>query len=153
MFAPQKILVPSDFSRFSDGALRKAVDIARQNKAKIHLLHVVDEAIHQCAVDYCLAEDVVKSLEADSFRISREKLQQEADAIKEKDQVEISFDVVRGVPYEVILEEQRSKGFDLIVIASHGRTGILKHLIGSVTDKVIRGASCPVLVVKPEAGM
>lgn len=149
MFAPKNILVPTDFSEYSTLALKKAADIAQQYKARIYLLHVIDEAIHQCAVDYCLSDAVVKALEQDSFKASKDKLQQEVDALTEARQLDIVFDVKRGVPSEVILGEEREKGIDLVVIASHGKTGLLKHLIGSVTDKVVRGLTCPVMVVRP----
>ena len=149
MFAPKNILVPTDFSEFSTKALKKAVDIAQQYNAKIYLLHVIDEAIHQCAVDYCLSDAVVKALEQESLKASKDKLQKEVDALAEAGKVNIVFDVKTGVPSEVILGEEREKGIDLVVIASHGKTGLLKHLIGSVTDKVVRGSSCSVMVVRP----
>lgn len=148
MFAPKNILVPTDFSEYATTALKKAIDIAEQYNAKIYLLHVIDEVIHQCAVDYCLSDDIVKTLEQESFKASKDKLQQEVDALTEARKVEITFDIKRGVPSEVILGEEREKGIDLVVIASHGRTGLLKHLIGSVTDKVVKGSSCPVMVVR-----
>ena len=138
MFAPKNILVPTDFSKYSDAALKKAVDIATQHDTKIYLLHVIDEQIHQCAVDYCLSYEVVKQLEKESLKASKDKLKKEADAI-----------VKNGVPSEVILSEQKAKKIDLIVIASHGKTGLLKQLMGSVADKVVKGAKCPVIVVKP----
>jgi universal stress protein A len=149
MFSPKNILVPTDFSEYSTKALKRAVDMAQQYKAKIYLLHVIDEAIHLCAVDYCLSDDVVKALEKGSFDASKDKLQQEVKALTDAQNVEIVFDVKKGVPSEVILEEEREKGIDLVVIASHGKTGLLKYLIGSVTEKVVRGSSCPVMVVRP----
>ena len=66
---------------------------------------------------------------------------------KSKD-VEVVSDVKKGTPYEEILKEQQSKKMDLIVIASHGKTGLLSHLIGSVAEKVARGAKCPVMLVR-----
>ena len=66
---------------------------------------------------------------------------------KSKD-VEVVSDVKKGTPLEEILKEQQSKKMDLIVIASHGKTGLLSHLIGSVAEKVARGAKCPVMLVR-----
>ncbi|MCX5856840.1 MAG: universal stress protein [Deltaproteobacteria bacterium] len=149
MFAPKNILVPTDFSKYSDAALKKAVDIATGNDTNIYLLHVIDEQIRQCAVDYCLSIEVVTKLEKDSVKASRDKLKKEADAIIKTKKIKVIFDVKNGVPSEVILSEQKAKKIDLIVIASHGKTGILKQLMGSVADKVIKGAKCPVIVVKP----
>ena len=59
-----------------------------------------------------------------------------------------SSDVRRGVPYEEILKEAEEKGVDLIVIASLGRTGLAKYLIGSVARNVLKRAKCPVLLTK-----
>ena len=149
MFAPKNILVPTDFSKYSDTALKKAIDIATQHDTKIYLLHVIDEQIHQCAVDYCLSYEVVKQLEKESLKASKDKLKKEADAIVKAKKIKVVFDVKNGVPSEVILSEQKAKKIDLIVIASHGKTGLLKQLMGSVADKVVKGSKCPVIVVKP----
>jgi len=149
MFAPKNILVPTDFSKFADAALKKAVEIATQYDSKIYFLHVIDEQIQQCAVDYCIDYAVVKQLENDSIKASRDKLKKEAEAIIKTKKIKVIFDIKNGVPSEVILSEQKAKKIDLIVIASHGKTGILKHLMGSVADKVVKGSKCPVMVVKP----
>lgn len=149
MFAPKNILVPTDFSKFADAALKKAVDIATRYDTKIYLLHVIDEQIKQCAVDYCLSYEVVKQLEKESVKASTDKLKKEAAAIIKEKKIKVIFDVKNGVPSEVILSEQKAKKIDLIVIASHGKTGILKQLMGSVADKVVKGSKCPVMVVKP----
>lgn len=148
MFDIKKILVPTDFSQYSDVALQEAVDIASQYNAKVVLLHVIDENIRQCAADYCLSSEVVSQLERESLTTSKEKLRNEVDSLKEKKPVEIDYDIRKGSPADAILEEQQEKGIDLIVIPSHGKSGILKHLIGSVTDKVVRSAKCPVMVVR-----
>ena len=149
MFAPKKILVPTDFSTFADSALKQAIDIAKQNKAKIYLLHVIDDGFQQCAVDYCLDEGDVQKIYKDSIKNAKDKLKQEAKKITDKHSgIEIVYDTIRGVPYEEILKEQEKKGIDLIVIASHGKTGILKNLLGGVVDKVIKKAKCQVLLVR-----
>jgi universal stress protein A len=147
MFEPKKILVPTDFSKYSDRAVQEAVDIASKYNANVVLLHVIDDNIRQCAADYCLSNEVVKQFEDESMKASKDKLQKSV-KVAELKKVDISLEIKRGVPSEVILDEQLKKGIDLIVIASHGKTGILRHLIGSVTDKVIRAAKCPVLVIR-----
>jgi universal stress protein A len=149
MFAPKNILVPTDFSKYSDAALKKAVEIATQFKAKIYLLHVFDENIQQCAVDYCLDVGVYNQLVKDSMTAAKEKLKKQTDAVAKKQDVAITSDVKKGNPPEVILSEQKAKKADLIVISSHGKTGILEQLMGSVARKVTEGAKCPVVVVKP----
>jgi len=149
MFAPKKILVPTDFSVYADNALKQAIDVAKQNKAKIYLFHVIDDGFQQCAIDYCLDEAIVQKVLKDSAKNAKEKLQQEAKKITDINSgIEIVYDVRRGIPYEEILKEQEEKGIDLIIIASHGKTGILKNLLGGVVDKVIKRAKCQVLLVR-----
>jgi nucleotide-binding universal stress UspA family protein len=140
MFAPKKILVPTDFSKYSDAALKKAVDMAGRHEAKIYLLHVIDKGLQDCAIDYCLDYKVIEAIKKDSLREAKAKLKKEADEIAKKKKIKISFDIKRGFPAEVILSEQKAKKIDLVVISSHGKAGILK---------VVKGASCPVMVVKP----
>ena len=146
MFAPKKILVPTDFSKYSDMALEKAIDIASQHNSKVYLLHVVDEII-QCAVDYCLDASVVSQIERQSISFAKEKLKREVNRLSASKNLQIICDVRKGDTYEMILKEQKDRRVDLIVIASRGEKGLIKHL-GSVADKVLRAAKCPVLLVK-----
>ena len=149
MFAPKKILVPTDFSVYADNALKQAIDIAKQNKAKIYLFHAIDDGFQQCAVDYCLDEGAVQKICKESVKNAKDKLQQEAKKVTDIcSDIEIVYDIKRGIPYEEILKEQEEKGIDLIVIASHGKTGIFKNLLGGVVDKVMKRAKGQVLLVR-----
>jgi universal stress protein A len=148
MFAPKKILVPTDFSVYADNALKQAIDIAKQNKSKIYLFHVIDDGFQQCAVDYCINEGDVQRILKESIKNAQDKLHQEVKKITDNSKIEIVYDAKRGIPYEEILKEQEEKGIDLIVIASHGKTGILKNLLGGVVDKVMKRAKCQVLLVR-----
>ncbi len=149
MFAPKNILVPTDFSVYADNALKQAIDIAKQNKAKIFLFHVIDDGFQQCSVDYCINESDVQRILKESQASALDKLQQEAKKVAAgASDIEIVYDAKRGIPYEEILKEQEEKNIDLIVIASHGKTGILKNLLGGVVDKVMKRAKCPVLLVR-----
>ena len=149
MFAPKNILVPTDFSKYANAALKKAVDIATQHDTEIYLLHVINEQIQQRAYDYFFSYEVVKQLEKEGVKASRDKLKEEDEGIIKEKKIKVIFDVKNGVPSEVILSEQKAKKIDLIVIASHGKTGFLKQLMGSVADKVVKGSKCPVIVVEP----
>ena len=148
MFSPKKILVPSDFSESSDNALKEAVDIAEKFGSSIVLLHVISSDMVQYADHYCLNADLMQQIEEDSIKASRQKLEKEVNNISASRGVEIVFDLQRGVPSETILAERKRVGADLIVIASHGRTGLKKLLLGSVAEKVVRNAECQVMVVK-----
>jgi universal stress protein A len=76
------------------------------------------------------------------------KVQKEINKFPQTKELEVFNEVVLGNPSEEILKAQSEKGIDLIVIASLGRTGIAKYLIGSVARNVLKGAKCPVLLTK-----
>ena len=147
MFTPKSILVPTDFSAFSDKAIQQAVDIAEQYNSNLYLLHVVDK-LQQCAIDYCIPMETMIKVQSESEKEAARKMKEEADKILKAKKISVVFDVKSGTPYEEILKEQQERKADLIVIASHGRTGILKTLIGSVAERVMREAKCPVLLVR-----
>ena len=148
MFEPRKILVPTDFSEYSDKALAQAVDIARKYNSKIYLLHVIDQGVQQCVVDYCLEDEVVKQIEKEGLNTSQEKLKKELTKLSGVKGLDVEYDVKQGVPYDVIIKEQREKEIDLIVIASHGKTGLMKYFMGSVAERVLRDAKSPVLLIR-----
>lgn len=148
MFAPKTILVPTDFSEFSDKALQQAIDIAKQHNAKIYLFHVIGTIHRQCAIDYCVDSRMVEEFEKNSVDASKEMMQAQIDKFPEAKSVEIITDTRKGTPYQEILEEQVARKVDLVVIASHGRTGLMHYLMGSVAEKVVMGATCSVLLVK-----
>ena len=136
MLKPTKILIPTDFSEYSNKALRQALDIAKHYKAKVYMLHVVR------------GESYYEDVEKQMIERARKKLQEEIDKFPQAKELEVFTEVVSGNTSEAILTEERSKGIDLIVIASLGRSGIAKYLIGSVARNVLKGAKCPVLLTK-----
>jgi universal stress protein A len=149
MFAPKKILVPTDFSDYADNALKNAIDIAKKYKSKIFLFHVIDDRFQFCEIDYCLDSEMIQKIYKDSLSNANTKMKQEVRKVLDShSDIEIVFETRRGIPYEEILEEQQKNGIDLIVISSHGKTGILKNLLGNIVEKVIKGAKCPVLLVR-----
>ena len=109
----------------------------------------MSEQVQQCVVDYCLSSEVVEQLEKETLKAAEDKLKKEAGAIVKSKKIKVVFDIKKGTPAETILREEKAKKVDLIVIASHGKTGILKQLMGSVAERVVKGAKCPVVVVKP----
>jgi universal stress protein A len=147
MFAPKQILVPTDFSMYSDNALKEGIDIAKQHGSTIHLLHV-NSIVQQCAVDYCMENTIVEELEKQSTETAQKRIKEEIDKFPESKTVTIVPEVKKGTPYEEILKDQMEKNIDLIVIASHGTTGLLHYFMGSVADKVTKGAKCPVLLLR-----
>jgi nucleotide-binding universal stress UspA family protein len=142
------ILVPTDFSEHSDHALRQALETAKAEKGKILLVHVVHEEIIQCADTYCLEEAKVEELKEDIKKSAAKSLGQQIDRFKEFQDVEIEPVVRTGTPYEEILKLQKDRQVDMIVIAALGRKGLKKFLLGGVARNVLKGAECPVLLVK-----
>ena len=147
MFEPKKILVPTDFSEFSDKALESAVDVAKKENATSELLHVIS-VIQTCSVDYCFDQQTLDMLEKNSINASMDQMKKEIDRVPGASSVQIETVIRKGTPYEEILNEQKEKKIDLIVIGSHGKTGLIHHLMGSVAERVMRGAKCPVLLAK-----
>ena len=146
---PTKILVPTDFSEYSDRALEQALDIAKQYNAKVFLLHVShQEDLHRIDIGVITDEGLWQQIRESQLAESRARLQNQIDKFPQAKGVEVITTVRHGIPYEKILEEAEEQGIDLIVIASLGRSGIAKYLIGRVARNVLKGAKCPVLLTK-----
>ena len=150
MLKPTKILVLTDFSEPSNRALRQAIDIAKQYHAKVFLLHVIHGEFYGSwdLFALVLGEELLRQMTDRHWAETKERLQNQLDKFPEAKEVEVVTNIRRGIPYEVILDEGKEEGIDLIVIASLGRTGIVKYLIGSVARNVLKGARCPVLLTK-----
>ena len=138
-----KILCPYDFSESSSHALRYAIEFASAYKAKLYLLHVFDirildygEPIYGISVP---TGDAVSTIKTELANSIPEKV---------KNGLQVETIVVSGVPFYEIIKFANENGIDLIVMGTHGRTGIAHILLGSVAEKVVRKASCPVLTVR-----
>lgn len=147
MFQPKTILVPTDFSAFSERAFRKALDISKSFEAKIYVLHVVRQ-LPLVVGDYWFDEPSVKRIQADIEMASRDEIARFVDKFPDAKGVPIEFDVQSGVPYEQIVKDAADRRVDLIVMAAHGKTGIKEHLLGGTADRIIRHAACDVLIVR-----
>lgn len=149
MPAIKRMLVPTDFSPASDIALTYAIDMALRHGAAIHLLYVVDEGSAATAFPdgfYVELPGLRAKLVDDATRRLTELTQQCAAA-----SVPATFDVVTGRPAPMIAQEATARGTDLIVMATHGRSGVAHLLLGSVAERVLRTAPCPVLTVRDTA--
>jgi nucleotide-binding universal stress UspA family protein len=133
------ILAPTDFSELSTRGVRYACRLAKETGADLAVFNVVvlDESN---AIDK--REMAQHKIRLDEF--VTEKLAEAGAGVK------IRQIVAGGEPYGAIVDCAESEHVDLIVMSSHGRSGLSRMLIGSVTDKILRGAPCPVLVVPPE---
>jgi nucleotide-binding universal stress UspA family protein len=152
MIAIRRILCPLDFSRFSHHALEQAVALAREFGAEISALHVFAFAP--------VAETVpaVGSIPMEPMRLAppqraalTAELREFAEGV-EAEGVTIHRTLHEGSPETRIVEHAKAWKADLIVMGTHGRTGFERLLLGSVTEKVLRKAPCPVLTVPRRMG-
>jgi len=144
-----RILVPTDFSEPSDAALDCARSLQVQFGASIHLLHVLEE--EQIAGPFGAEVFVTESPEAREGRLrdARERL---AHRISPADRASgrMTTEVLFGQVASTIVNYASDNGFDLVVMGTHGRTGLAHLLMGSVAERVIRSAACPVLTTHGE---
>jgi universal stress protein A len=150
MLRPKNILVPTDFSEYSDKALKQALDIAKDYHSQVYLLHVIGEHTIQTVEEYSIDVEIIKQLDDQLLSNAKEKMQKELEKYNKSAMAEIKIiPVIRnGVPYEEILREADDKKVDLIVIASLGKTGLKKYFLGGVAQNVLKGSKCPVLLTK-----
>jgi universal stress protein A len=139
------ILAPTDFSDHSKKALDYAVGLAEKFAAKLLLLHVVE--IPPYPVEGYAPPSLAATFLEDLERQATEEL---ARWLPEgaPQNVEVTRAVTIGSPYRTILETAEAEGVDLIVMATIGRTGISRLVMGSVAERIVRHATCPVLTIR-----
>ena len=149
MLVPTSILVPTDFSDYSDKALLQALDIAQEYRARVYVVHAIHERMSDRLDDYGLTyPSFVKNVERRMARSAMKRIKAQVDKFPQAKGVEVVSRAVVGSPSEAILKEAKKQGIDLIVIASLGKTGMAKYLIGNTARDVLREAKCPVLLTK-----
>jgi nucleotide-binding universal stress UspA family protein len=139
----RKILVPTDFSPHSDQAMQYAAMIARAFKARILLVHVIEPLTYSITDTLQVTDHFValKTIARPLLETARKRFQKEG--------LSVETDLLTGIPYRQILNKARRIGVDMIVMGTHGRTGVEHFLLGSVAEKVVRLAPCPVVTVRP----
>jgi nucleotide-binding universal stress UspA family protein len=142
----RRILHPSDFSRASSAAFARAVDMAKANRAELLLVHVLAPFVPMVGDGY-VAPKVYEEIET-SARAQAQKQLDLLVAKARKAGVRAKSLVLEGVPHEQITRAARSRRVDLVVLGTHGRTGLAKFFLGSVAGRVVSTAACPVLTVR-----
>lgn len=143
----RKILYPTDFSEHSLAALPYVTGMVEAFGAELHCLHVVDDTFQYMLAGTDNTVPVVMSdteLEELSQRHLEEFVEKHLGSVKER----LTAKVVPGKPFVEIIRYAREQEMDLIIIPTHGRGALASMLLGSVTEKVVRKASCPVLTVR-----
>ena len=141
---PTNILAPTDFTDVSNSAVAYAAKLAVATGAHLHLHHVVADAVATQTVTDTPSfghalDDVVKTGKARLKALL---------GANERAALSPTAHVAFGQPAEEIAEYAAQNGIDLIVLGTHGRSGLEKMWLGSVTEKVLRQAECPMLVVR-----
>jgi nucleotide-binding universal stress UspA family protein len=150
MITVRRILMATDFSNCSKEALGYASHLAKRLKANLFLIHVFELPVYS---DIGVAPSVrpevqrwLRELKAESAR----RLEALAKATGRQG-VNVRPLIREGSPFLEILEAARELPADLIVLGTHGRTGLAHVVMGSVAERVVRNAPCPVLTVRPKA--
>jgi len=145
----QCILAPTDFSGPATNAVHAAVGLARQYKAELHLLHIVAAQVYYAEMPEMMLppmEGLTKQLQASG----QEKLEKLVSDMGKNLHPHIHVEESAMRPADAIVGTAANIKADLIVIGSHGRTGLMHILLGSTAERVVREAVCDVLVIKPE---
>jgi nucleotide-binding universal stress UspA family protein len=142
----RRILHPTDFSRASGAAFLKAVALAKESRAQLLLVHVLLPPTPFIGDGY-ISPKTYEELEASARRGAQRELAKVV-AKAQKAKARVKAVLLEGVPYDRIARVARSKRADLIVMGTHGRSGLSKFFLGSVAERVIALAPCPVLTVR-----
>jgi nucleotide-binding universal stress UspA family protein len=140
------ILAPTDFSEYSKKAVASALELAKKFAAKLTILHVIE--LPPYPVEGYVPPSLSQTFMDDLERQATTDLAQlipEAEAAG----VEVARLVVVGTPYRKIIDMAEAEHIDLIVMATAGRTGFSHLIMGSIAERVVRTASCPVLTIRP----
>ncbi|HVW26037.1 MAG TPA: universal stress protein [Polyangiaceae bacterium] len=146
----KKILVPVDYSPSSKRALEWALVLAESMGASVHVLHTW-EVPPYLRPDLTVWSGEISETLADHTRAEAEKGMRDFLATADvATRANVTSQVVPGAPYATILALVEQEGFDLIAMGTHGRTGVAHLLLGSVAEKVVRHAPCPVLTIRAQ---
>jgi nucleotide-binding universal stress UspA family protein len=139
----EDILVPTDGSEGTDKAAEHALDIAKRYDATAHVVYVVNTSAYSTLPADSNWESITAALEDEGKQATGEivEMMQEAD-------VDAVPSVEEGIPHKTVLEYADNNDIDLIVMGTHGKSGLDRLLLGSVTEKVVRASEVPVLTVR-----
>lgn len=141
----KNILVPIDFSDYSKNALHYAVQFAKNFNAKLYLIYVVEPMIYPA--DFSMGQVAIPSMDADLQNRAEEELKNLAGNYVESS-LQLETIIKTGKPFVEINETAKEIDADLIIMATHGHTGVEHLLFGSTAEKVVRKAPCPVLTLR-----
>lgn len=141
----EKIVTAIDFSESSDLAFEYSLTLAKQFQAELTIIHVINEPVDLRGfyVPHISFEQLEREIEEGA-----QKMMETFCQTKIEDFTRYKTVVVPGIPYEEIIRKAEEVGASLIVLGTHGRKGIDHLIFGSTAERVVRGASCPVLTIR-----
>lgn len=142
----EDILFPTDFSDASVLAAAYALNLARSKKARLHVIHVLDT--EKEAAGFYVPHISFEKLDKEMLVAAREMLKKFC-AKHFKGVKNLEQTVAAGMPHKEILKAIKSTGADVVVMGTFGKAGLERFLIGSTTERVMRNAGCPVLIIPP----
>ncbi len=142
----RRILHPSDFSRASGAAFKKAVEMAKAGRGELMLVHVLNPVVPVAGEGY-ISPKMYEEIAASSRAWAQKQLDKLVTKAKASG-VGAKGSVLEGSAHAQIARFARSKHADLIVMGTHGRSGLAKLFLGSVAGRVVAAAPCPVLTVR-----
>ena len=147
MFRPKEILVPTDFSEYSEAALAQAVELAKEFGSKIHLVHVSTQDAEHMPM-FFLDDEKISEVKKHLSDYNAQLMQAKIDKFLTGTDIEYETHYEIGSPYDKILKLADKLAVDLIVISSKGKNALEGFFTGSTTEKVVRKANCCVFVVR-----
>jgi nucleotide-binding universal stress UspA family protein len=141
----KNILCPVDFSNSGDAAMSYAASLAKEYQAELHLVHVYEQPF--AYVDGGFASAPVPAVPPADMEAEEAKLE----AVKPEKDVKFLRQFIVGSPADELVNYAKEQNIDLVVMGTHGRTGLNRLLMGSIAEGIVRRSPCPVLTIKQPA--
>lgn len=142
----KKILCPVDFSEFTKDVIAYAADISKQYGAELHVLHVIPNLTYFTPYESFLTPENLVAIEKNI----QDEVDRDFGKVLKNVDIDVKKAVRTGVAFVEIIDYAKAEGIDLIVMGTHGRSGIEHILIGNVAEKVVRKSPCPVMTIRPK---
>jgi nucleotide-binding universal stress UspA family protein len=145
----KKVILPTDLSENAGAAAPYALDLAQRSDGTVYLVHVLEDSVYYEAAGG--ARDAIPAEFMLANRRDREaRLKEKAQALAKKSKVKVVDVMIQGHPAAELVKYAKKEKADVVVIATHGRTGLDKFLYGSVAERVVQTCECPVMSIRPK---
>lgn len=144
----KKILVPTDFSETSKFAMQYAIEFAKSFNAELEIVHVIFDESQ--IVAFYLPQVTFQNLDQELEESAKKQMDDFLASFPDLQGITYTVKMLKGTAFLEIINEAKEANVDLIIIGTHGRSGIEHVLFGSTAEKVVRKAPCPVFTVKPK---